>query len=161
MQDKAFLTLLMTHPEDCSTRAEWSSYPISYKGGIVTKYLRLTLCILYLGSECGGGSLGVGSPQARLSVTALAFRDEVVGTTSQAQTILLNNSGTGTLNIVKIAASVNFAETHTCGSALAFGGELLYQHNVLTQSYRRFDRHTFTDRQWGMPPAGGDVIWNR
>lgn len=87
----------------------------------MTKHLWLTICILFLASGCGGGSLGVGSPQASLSVTSLAFSDEVVGTTSPAQTILLNNSGTGTLNIVSIAASVNFAETHTCGSTLASG----------------------------------------
>lgn len=85
----------------------------------MTKYLWFAVCILFLSSGCGGGSLGVGSPQASLSVTSLAFSDEAVGTTSAAQTILLNNSGTATLNIVRIAASGNFAETHTCGSTLA------------------------------------------
>lgn len=87
----------------------------------MTKYLWLTLCILFLGSGCGGGSLGVGSPQASLSVTSLAFSDEAAGTTSPAQTISLSNSGTGALNIVSIAASAEFAETHTCGSTLASG----------------------------------------
>lgn len=85
------------------------------------KFLFLVLCALFLASACSGGSLGVGSPQASLSVTALAFSDQVIGTTSPAQTILLNNSGTGTLNIVSIAASAEFAEIHTCGSTLPPG----------------------------------------
>jgi hypothetical protein len=84
----------------------------------VKKFLSLILCALFLASACGGGSLGVGSPQVGMSVTSLAFSDETVGTTSPAQSVSLLNSRTGTLNIVSIAASAGFAETHTCGSTL-------------------------------------------
>ena len=45
-----------------------------------------------------------------------------VGATSAAQTLTLNNTGTGSLNIASIAASGDFGETNTCGTLVAVGG---------------------------------------
>jgi Putative Ig domain/Cep192 domain 4/Abnormal spindle-like microcephaly-assoc'd, ASPM-SPD-2-Hydin len=67
-----------------------------------------------------GAGLTAG-PNATLSATSLAFGDQVVGTTSAAQSITLSNYGTTTLSIASIAASTNFAETTTCSSTLASG----------------------------------------
>jgi hypothetical protein len=65
---------------------------------------------------------GVGSgPAAQLSATSLTFPLTVVGTQSKAQTVTLTNAGNATLTISKIAASVNFTETNTCGTSVAVG----------------------------------------
>jgi len=63
----------------------------------------------------------VTGPNAVLSPTSLTFATQLVGNTSPAQPILLNNYGTETLNITSIAATNNFAETNTCGSSLLAG----------------------------------------
>jgi len=78
---------------------------------------------------------GAGSPQvislngvgldpgtnATLSPTSLSFGDEIVGSTSPAQSVMLNNYGATTLSITSITASSNFGETNTCNSTLASG----------------------------------------
>jgi len=56
---------------------------------------------------------------ATWSATSLTFGDQVVGTTSSAQSVTLSNYGTMPLNITNITASANFGETNTCGSSLA------------------------------------------
>lgn len=56
-----------------------------------------------------------------LSQAKLDFGDETVGTTSPVQTVTVTNSGTAVLNISKIAAGGDFAETHDCGSTLNEG----------------------------------------
>jgi hypothetical protein len=58
---------------------------------------------------------------ATLSATSLNFGQQVIGTTSPAQSITLSNYGTGTLSITSITASANFGQTNTCVSALASG----------------------------------------
>jgi Putative Ig domain/Abnormal spindle-like microcephaly-assoc'd, ASPM-SPD-2-Hydin len=77
-----------------------------------------------MGSPHSLSVIGMGvnaGPNATLSATSLTFCDQVVGTTSPAQSITLSNYGTATLNITSIAASANFGQTHTCGSTLASG----------------------------------------
>lgn len=68
---------------------------------------------------------GVGltsGPNATWSTTSLTFGNQVVNTTSPAQSITLSNYGTTTLNITSITATANFGETNTCGS-LASGAD--------------------------------------
>lgn len=67
------------------------------------------------------GAGGDSGPNATLSPTSLTLATQVVGTTSPAQSITLNNYGTMTLNIASIAASAGFGETTTCSSTLASG----------------------------------------
>ena len=90
------------------------------------KYSLFLLSGSLLFAGCGGGSMGGGSistvsPNAHLSMTTLAFGNEVVGTTSQPLTLTLTNSGTAGLSIANIAASANFDQTNNCGSTLASG----------------------------------------
>jgi Abnormal spindle-like microcephaly-assoc'd, ASPM-SPD-2-Hydin len=63
--------------------------------------------------------------QVTLSNTVLAFNNEMVGTTSTAQSVSVSNPGTTALAISQISLSgtnVNdFAQTNTCGSTLAGG----------------------------------------
>ena len=63
----------------------------------------------------------VAAPSAKLSPTTLTFGSELVGTSSQAQSVTLSNSGGGTLSIASITVTANFAETNNCGSTLASG----------------------------------------
>src|SRR5206468_10061502 len=72
----------------------------------------------------GAGSTG-GSPAASLSLTAVAFGSEIVGSPSIAQTVTLSNSGTASLSITSIAItgtnSADYAQTNNCGSSVAAG----------------------------------------
>ena len=63
-----------------------------------------------------GGDSG---PNATLSPTSLVFGDQVIGTSSPAQSITLSNYGTTMLSITDITASANFGQTNTCNSTLA------------------------------------------
>src|SRR5215469_540355 len=56
---------------------------------------------------------------ASLSQNSLGFAPQFVGTTSASQTVTLTNTGTATLNISSISASGDFAQTNTCGTAVA------------------------------------------
>jgi trimeric autotransporter adhesin len=67
------------------------------------------------------GMGGDSGPNATLSPTGLIFGDQVVGTSSPAQSITLSNYGTTTLSMTGIAASSNFGQTNTCNSTLASG----------------------------------------
>ena len=67
------------------------------------------------------GAGGDSGPNATLSPTSLIFGDQVIGTTSPAQSITLSNYGTTTLSITGITASTNFGQTNTCNSTLASG----------------------------------------
>ncbi len=55
------------------------------------------------------------------SAASLAFSDTVVGTSSAAQSIAMRNIGSAPLEINGIAASGDFAQTNTCGSAVIAG----------------------------------------
>lgn len=51
---------------------------------------------------------------ASLSSNTLSFPSQTIGTTSTAQLVTLTNTGTTALSITSIAASGDFAETHSC-----------------------------------------------
>jgi Abnormal spindle-like microcephaly-assoc'd, ASPM-SPD-2-Hydin len=78
-----------------------------------------------LGSPHSVSLSGVGltsGTNVTLSTSILTFGNQVVGTTSPAQSLMLSNYGTTTLTIMSIAASADFGETDTCsGSSLASG----------------------------------------
>lgn len=57
-----------------------------------------------------------------LSNTELVFDPQTVGTTSPSQQVTLTNTGNQPLNITSITATGDFAQTNTCGSSLAPGG---------------------------------------
>jgi subtilisin family serine protease len=61
------------------------------------------------------------APVANLSPASLTFANQVVNTTSAAQTVTLTNSGDAALNISSIAIASDFAQTNNCGSSLAAG----------------------------------------
>src|SRR5206468_10215243 len=56
-----------------------------------------------------------------LSQTALAFKTQLVGTTSRQQSVTLTNTGGATLTISSIAASGDFVQRNDCGSSLPAG----------------------------------------
>jgi hypothetical protein len=60
-------------------------------------------------------------PDAKLSSASLSFTLQLLGTTSDAQTVQLTNYGTATLNITGITSSANFGETDNCGVNVAAG----------------------------------------
>ena len=60
-------------------------------------------------------------PAVALSPSGLTFADQLMGTTSAAETVTLTNSGTATLEITGVSASGDFTETNNCGSSLNAG----------------------------------------
>src|SRR5437879_3529439 len=64
---------------------------------------------------------GITAPAISLSSASLIFGNQLIGTTSPAQTVALTNSGNATLNITSVAASGDFAQTNNCGTSLAVG----------------------------------------
>ena len=64
-----------------------------------------------------------GASSISFSPTSLTFSSQNLNTTSAAQPITLTNSGTASLSISSIAASAEYAETNTCGSSVAAGGQ--------------------------------------
>ncbi|MFB3921315.1 MAG: choice-of-anchor D domain-containing protein [Terriglobia bacterium] len=60
---------------------------------------------------------GITAPATTLCPTAVAFGDQVVGSTSNPQTVTLNNTGSADLTISQISVSGDFAQTNTCGPA--------------------------------------------
>ena len=84
----------------------------------------LTIADDTAGSPQSVGLNGVGlssGSNATLSVPDLAFRTQLVGTTSPARLLALTNYGAATLDIGSIAGSSSFAETDTCVPSLASG----------------------------------------
>jgi parallel beta-helix repeat protein len=67
---------------------------------------------------------GGGSPGSSLSVSpsSLTFPSQALNTTSSAQTVTVNNSGSSAVSVSQIAASGQFAETNTCGASIAANG---------------------------------------
>src|SRR6266702_1202141 len=66
--------------------------------------------------------MGTGIASAvSLSPSSLTFANQLVGTTSAAQTVTLTNTGNTTLNMTSIAASGDYAQTNTCGTSVAAG----------------------------------------
>jgi hypothetical protein len=68
----------------------------------------------------GSGTSG-GSASLTASPTTLSFGNETVGSTSAAQSVTVTNTGSAAAKISAVTAGSSFAETNTCGSALAAG----------------------------------------
>ena len=66
--------------------------------------------------------VGQAGPTAGVTPTTLAFANQIINTTSAAQTVTLSNTGTGALTINSItvtgANAADFARTTTCGTSL-------------------------------------------
>jgi len=91
-------------------------------GGAFTFQVRVTDSAVP--SQSGTRTLSltvVGGPAVVLSTNAVAFGNQSVGSTSTAQSVTLNNSGTTTLNIANINATGDFDQTNDCGAALPAG----------------------------------------
>src|SRR5262249_42453184 len=58
------------------------------------------------------------APVVGLSPTSLNFGNQLVGSSSAAQSVTLTNSGAATLTISSISASGDFSQTNTCPSSL-------------------------------------------
>jgi len=67
----------------------------------------------------GTGTAAPPGPAVSLTPPALAFGSQLIGATTAAQALTLQNIGGTTLNIASIAASGDFAQTNTCGATLA------------------------------------------
>jgi hypothetical protein len=62
------------------------------------------------------------APAAAVSPASLTFNAQTVQTTSAPQTVTLANGGNAALSVTSIAASGDFAQTNTCGTSVAAGG---------------------------------------
>jgi len=65
-----------------------------------------------------------GSSTATLSVTptSLTFGNQALNTTSNAQTVTVNNTGSAAASVSSVTTTGDFAQTNTCGSSVAAGG---------------------------------------
>jgi hypothetical protein len=61
------------------------------------------------------------APLAALNPSSLTFASTLVGSSASAQSVMLTNNGTSTLNISGVAATGDFSETNSCGTSLAAG----------------------------------------
>ncbi len=66
-----------------------------------------------------GAGIAAGQPDASLSKQLVEFGNQLVGTTSAAQSVVLTSTGTVNLAITSITASADFAVTHDCVTPLA------------------------------------------
>ena len=65
---------------------------------------------------------GIGT-NLQASPTSLTFANQFIGSTSTAKTIALKNLGTSAISFSSIATVGDFAQTNTCGNALAVGAQ--------------------------------------
>jgi hypothetical protein len=85
-------------------------------------------------------------PVASLSSTILNFGNQPIDVTSAPQTVTLTNSGSGTLTILGIAVTGDFAETNNCGTRLAQGAQCTISFTFMpTNPGIRFGTVTITD----------------
>src|SRR5438094_3071729 len=94
-------------------------------GGTCATMLNRSARLFILG--CGlllslGDAALATAPVVSLSPTTLNFGPMYVNKTTPAQKVTLSNTGNSTLGITSIAASGDFAQTNTCGSSVAAGG---------------------------------------
>jgi len=97
------------------------SYPTAVMVGDFNRDGRLDLAAAALDAV----SVLLQTPIVALSKTSLAFADQLVGTSSAAQTVTLTNTSGLTLTISSIVVTgtnaTDFGQTHTCGSSLRPG----------------------------------------
>jgi hypothetical protein len=87
-----------------------------------TRTASLTVSDNASGSPQSVSLTGTGvAPTVTLSPSSLSFGQEDVNMTSPARTVTLSNAGSASVNILNIGTGYYFAETNTCGSALAAG----------------------------------------
>jgi hypothetical protein len=96
------------------------------------------------------------APVATLSPASLTFASQALGTTSAAQSLTLNNTGNAALSISSLALTGtnpgDFAQTNTCGSSLAAGGNCTISVTFKpTVSGTRTAAVTLTDNATGSP----------
>jgi hypothetical protein len=80
----------------------------------------------FMGSTSPVLSQVVQGPTVMLSPPGLTFPNQVVFTTSAAQTVTLTNTGLGILDITKVSVTGAFSQTNTCGSSVAAGGNCTF-----------------------------------
>jgi hypothetical protein len=68
-----------------------------------------------------GTGTGVAKQVVSLSPASLTFAAQLVGTSSNAQSVTLSNTGNAALSLTSITASGDFSQTNTCGSSVAAG----------------------------------------
>ena len=66
----------------------------------------------------GGGSSG---PALSANPSSVTFGSQALNTTSSAQTVTVNNSGTAAATVSSIGTTGDFAQANTCGSSIAAG----------------------------------------
>jgi len=71
-------------------------------------------------------SMASAIPNVSLSSDVLKFSDQVVGTEGATQLVTLANSGRAALVVTNIAVTGDFAQTNTCGDAVAGGGSCIF-----------------------------------
>jgi hypothetical protein len=100
------------------------------------------------------------APAVALSAMSLVFPDQAVATTSTPpQTVTLTNAGDAALSITSIEITGDFAQTNTCGSAVAAGANCAIDVTFTpTVIGARIGTITVTDDATGSPrvvPLGG------
>jgi hypothetical protein len=91
------------------------------------------------------------APVVALSSVSLTFPPEPVSATSPAQTVVVNNNGTGPLNVSSTQVSGDFAQTNTCGGSVNPGSSCSLQITFTpTAQGKRFGTLTLIDND----PAG-------
>jgi hypothetical protein len=112
---------------------------------------RLDLAVANGGTNTVSVLLQVG-PEAALTPTTLTFTGQLVGSSSSAQTVKLENSGGTAMTITSIAASGDFAQSNTCGTSVAAAGNCTISVTFNpTASGARTGTLTITDNAPGSP----------
>ena len=74
----------------------------------------------------GGGTTKIvnqpAEPSAQVSMTALSFTGQTVGTATPNQSVNLGNTGTALMVVSSITVSADFSETNNCNGSVAPGG---------------------------------------
>ncbi|HET7037001.1 MAG TPA: N,N-dimethylformamidase beta subunit family domain-containing protein, partial [Thermomicrobiaceae bacterium] len=106
----------------------------------------------------GAGSAPLPIPVVSLSPASLTFADQVLNSTSAAQTVTLTNSGAAPLTISSIGVTGSnpgdFAQTTNCGSSLAAGASCSINVTFTpTAAGSRTARLTLVDNAGGSPQS--------
>ncbi len=87
--------------------------------------LATSLLAVGIWAACSGPNAGDFSPSISLSSASVVFGQQNVGSTSAPQSVILSNTGNGSLNISSLAMSGtnagDFAQTSNCGGSVAAG----------------------------------------
>jgi hypothetical protein len=93
-------------------------------------------------------------PAVALPTTALTFSAQQVATTSTSQSIILSNTGDGTLIITNVAITGDFSQSSTCANTVAPAANCTFSVTFSpTTSGNRTGSLTITDNASGSPHA--------